>query len=118
MLLRPRVVNAFGNLSFTSLIPSSVFFPALRNSSSPVARVNVRTSKMNCSNRRPYFFPDSYYSSALSTFCCGVFAMPAGPIHNAIAGIPYFAINGASDLNRLPSPSRFMELIIGFPGIC
>ena len=39
-------------------------------------------------------------------------------MHRAIAGIPYFAIMGASDLNLLPSPSRFIELIIGLPGIC
>ena len=59
-----------------------------------------------------------YNSSAVSTFCVGVFAIPSGPIHNAIAGIPYFAINGANALNRLPSPSKLIELIIGLPGIC
>ena len=58
MLLKPSVVNAFGKYSFTSLIPSNVFFPAFWNSSSPVASVNVKTSKMNCSIFYPYFFPD------------------------------------------------------------
>ena len=43
--------------------------------------------------------------------------MPSGPIHNAIAGNPYFAIRGASFLNLLPSPSRLIEFIIGLPGI-
>ena len=118
MLLKPRVVNDVGNLSLTSLIPSKVCFPASRNSSSPVARVNVRTSKMNCSGRKPYFFPDLYNSSAVATFCSGVFAIPSGPIHNAIAGIPYFAINGANALYLLPSPSRLIEFMIGLPGIC
>ena len=118
MLLRPRVVKDVGNLSFTSFIPSRVCFPALRNSSSPVASVNVKTSKMNCSGRKPYFFPDLYNSSAVATFCSGVFAIPSGPIHNAIAGIPYLAINGANALYLLPSPSRFIELMIGLPGIC
>ena len=59
MLLNPSVVKEFGNLSFTSLIPFRVFFPASKNSSSPVAKVNVRTSKMNCSSFNPYFFPVS-----------------------------------------------------------
>ena len=44
-------------------------------------------------------------------------AIPSGPIHKAIDGKPYFAIIGASFSNRLPSPSRFIELIIGLPGI-
>ena len=44
--------------------------------------------------------------------------MPFGPMHNAIEGNPYFAINGANFSNLLPSPSRLIELIIGFPGIC
>ena len=59
MLLRPKVVNEFGNFSLTRRIPSRVFFPASRNSSSPVAKVNVRTSKINCSIFNPYFFPVS-----------------------------------------------------------
>ena len=59
MLLRPKVVNDSGNLSLTSFIPSSVFLPALRNSSSPVANVKVNTSKINCSFFKPYFFPVS-----------------------------------------------------------
>ena len=117
MLLNPKVVKEFGNFSFTSLIPSIVFFPASKNSSSPVAKVNVSTSKINCSSFNPYFFPVSKRSCAVSTFSCGVFAMPFGPIHNAIAGNPYFDIIGASFSNLLPSPSRLMELIIGLPGI-
>ena len=39
-------------------------------------------------------------------------------MHKAIAGKPYLAIIGASFSNLLPSPSRLIELIIGFPGIC
>ena len=118
MLLNPSVVKDLGNLSFTSLIPSRVFFPASRNSSSPVASVNVKTSKMNCSMFRPYFFPVSYNSSAVSSFSWGVFAIPFGPMHSDIAGIPYCAMMGASFSNLLPSPSKFIELIIGLPGIC
>ena len=44
-----KVVKQSGNFSLTSLIPSKVFLPASRNSSSPVAKVKVRTSKINCS---------------------------------------------------------------------
>ena len=40
-------MNEFGNRSLTSLIPSRVFFPASRNSSSPVASVNVKTSNQD-----------------------------------------------------------------------
>ncbi len=44
--------------------------------------------------------------------------MPLGPMHKAIAGKPYFAIIGASFSNLEPSPSRFIELMMGLPGIC
>ena len=57
MLLRPKTVKEFGNFSLTSFIPSSVFFPASTNSFSPVARVKVSTSKINCSGFIPYCFP-------------------------------------------------------------
>ena len=117
-LLSPSTVNEFGNLSLTSLIPSSVFFPASENSASPVAKVNVKTSKMNCPGFNPYCFPVSYSNSAVCTFSCGVFAIPFGPMHSAIAGTPYFDISGANFLKREPSPSRLIELIIGRPGIC
>ena len=58
-LLRPSVVNEFGNLFLINAIPSSVFFPASWNSASPVASVKVRASKMNWSSCKPYFFPVS-----------------------------------------------------------
>ena len=48
----------------------------------------------------------------------GVFAMPLGPIHIAMAGAPYFAMSGAISLKREPSPSRFIEFIMGSAGIC
>ena len=58
-LLSPSVVKEFGNLCLTSFITYSVFFHASANSFSPVAKVKVRTSNMNWSSRRPYFFPVS-----------------------------------------------------------
>ena len=118
MLLRPRTVKADGNRLFTSSIPSSVLGPAPANSSSPVPSVNVSTSNTNWSSRRPYPFPSSTIISAVRTFCSGVFAMPSGPMHMATAGTPYLAITGARRANREPSPSRFIELIIGRPGTC
>ena len=44
--------------------------------------------------------------------------MPLGPMHIAIDAKPYFDINGDNLWNLEPSPSRFIELMIGFPGIC
>ena len=32
--------------------------------------------------------------------------------------IPYFFITGAKPVNLLPSSSRFIEFIMGLPGIC
>ena len=118
MLLRPRVVKADGNRLLTSSIPSSVFGPEPAYSSSPVPSVNVMTSKTNWSSRRPYLAPLSTIISATRTFCSGVFAMPSGPMHMATAGTPYLAIMGAMRSNLVPSPSRFIEFIMGRPGTC
>ena len=46
-----------------------------------------------------------------------VLAIPFGPIHMEIEGIPNFAIIGAREWKREPSPSRLIELMIGLPGI-
>ena len=118
MLLSPSAVNESGNSFLTSLMPSSVSTPALRNSSWPVASVNVRTSNMYWSGASPYFCPSSNRSLAVSSFSLAVFAMPPGPMHSAIAGVPYSAITGARLAKREPSPSRFIELIMGLPGTC
>ena len=118
ILLNPKTVYDSGMLSCTMRIPSRVFFPASRNSFSPVANVNVKTSKMNWCFSSLYFLPSCIIMRATCSFSSGVFAMPSGPIHIAMAGAPYFAMSGAICLKRKPSPSRFIEFIMGSPGIC
>ncbi len=98
-------------------MPLRVSTAELAYSCSPVASVNVSTSKIYCHGFNPYFIPVSYSNFATDFLSSDVFAIPFGPIHMEIAGIPNFAIIGAREWKREPSPSRFIEFIIGLPGI-
>ncbi len=95
-----------------------MFFAESAYSCSPVASVKVRTSNRYCQGWSEYFLPVSKRSNAVSSFSSGVLAMPLGPMHIATAGSPYFCMRGHNLWNLEPFPSRFIELMIGFPGIC
>ena len=116
-LLRPSVVKESGNSPFTARRPSRVLLPASANSASPVPSVKVSTSNTYCPPRSPSSSPAPRSSRAVASFCAGVFAMPSGPMHSATAGTPYFFMTGASLENLLPSPSKFIEFIMGRPGV-
>jgi hypothetical protein len=117
MLLNPRVVRQPGISFFTKEMPFKVSTAELAYSCSPVASVKVSTSKINCHGFKPYFLPVSNSNFATVILSSDVLAIPFGPIHMEMAGMPNFAMIGASAWNREPSPSRLIELMIGLPGI-
>ncbi len=88
------------------------------HSASPVASVNVRSSKMRSADSMPYSPTTmSWIFRAISSFRSRVLAMPIGSIVNATSAAPCFFARGTILSIRSRPFSMLMELMIARPGM-
>jgi hypothetical protein len=102
----PKVVCTLGCAFFSARIAAIVSSASRRDSSWPVATVNVRVSTMMSDSARPYFPVMSAISRrAISTLWSAVRAWPCSSMVSATTAAPNSATNAMTRLNRDSGPS-------------
>ncbi len=117
-LLTPRLVNTPGRFSLIRRMPSMVALPDSRYSSSPVARVKVRASKMRAPGSSPYSPTTmSWIFVATPSLASGVLAMPiSSSMVSATTAAPCFLTMGTTWSIFTRPFSMLMELTMARPG--
>ncbi|MNY03229.1 hypothetical protein D3C86_1358390 [compost metagenome] len=117
-LLTPSTVSTPGMASLMRRMPSMVAAAESLNSSSPVARVKVRSSKMRASFGRPYS-PQTmaWMRWATSSLRAAVLAMPTSSMVSATTAAPCSRTWGSKASMRVRPFSRWTELTMARPGL-